>query len=408
MNYELQILKSDPMIRDEIQKLAAAFQEEIKELRRQFHRNPELSGEEYKTAELICLKLEEYGIKYSRGIAKTGIVGIIEGKNPSGKVIALRADMDALPILEESDIEYKSVIPGKMHACGHDVHMACLLGASKILMKIRDRFEGSVKLIFQPSEETYPGGAIGMIREGVLKNPAVSNVIGQHVINTVDAGKIGLKAGPYMASTDEIFLTVKGIGGHAATPEQLVDPILIASHIIVALQQVVSRNANPVIPTVVSFGRIIGDGRTNIIPNEVTVDGTLRTYDEEWRKTIHGKIKFMASGIAESMGGTCEVRISHGYPFLHNDENLTRIIRSLAIEYLGENNVVDLDARMTAEDFAYFAREVPSCFYRLGIRNEKAGIHSNLHTSTFNVDESSMETGMGLMAWLAYNQLISK
>ena len=293
-----------------------------------------------------------------------------------------------------------------MHACGHDVHMACLLGASKILVKIKDQFEGSIKLIFQPSEETYPGGAIEMIREGVLNNPPVSNVIGQHVINSIDAGKIGIKAGPYMASTDEIFLTVKGKGGHAATPEQLIDPILIASHIIVALQQIVSRNANPVIPTVISFGRIIGDGRTNIIPDEVSVDGTIRTYDEDWRKTIHEKIGFMASGIAESMGGSCEVRISQGYPFLHNDEKLTHTIRALAIEYLGEKNVVDLDARMTAEDFAYFAREIPSCFYRLGIRNESnQGIISNLHTPTFDVDESSLETGMGLMAWLAVSTL---
>ena len=392
-------------IKQEIQKLASEYQEEIKTIRRHLHQNPELSCEEFQTSEFICRKLDEYGIKYSEGIAKTGVVGIIEGRNPSIKVIALRADMDALPILEENDVDYKSLIQGKMHACGHDVHMACLLGASKILMKIKDQFEGSIKLIFQPSEETYPGGAIEMIREGVMKNPNVANVIGQHVINTIEAGKIGLKAGPYMASTDEIYLKVKGKGGHAATPEQIIDPILIASHIIVALQQIVSRNANPITPTVISFGRIIGNGRTNIIPNEVTVDGTLRTYDEEWRKSIQQKIASMASGIAESMGGSCEVRISHGYPFLHNDEKLTHTIRSLATEYLGENNVVDLEARMTAEDFAYFAREVPSCFYRLGTRNEKSGIISNLHSPTFNVDESCLETGMGLMAWLAVSTL---
>jgi amidohydrolase len=393
------------MIKNEIQKLASDYLEEIKTTRRYLHQNPELSCEEYQTSEFICRKLDEYGIKYSKGMAKTGIVALIEGRNSSNKVIALRADMDALPVLEENDVVYRSVIPGKMHACGHDVHMACLLGASKILMKIKDRFEGSIKLIFQPSEETYPGGAIEMIREGVLKDPPVANVIGQHVINTVDAGKIGIKAGPYMASTDEIFLTVKGKGGHAATPEQIIDPVLIASHIIVSLQQIVSRNASPGTPTVISFGRIIGDGRTNIIPNEVTIDGTLRTYDETWRKTIHEKIAFMASHIAEAMGGTCDVRISHGYPFLYNDENLTCSIRGFAIEYLGEKNVVDLKARMTAEDFAYFAKEVPSCFYRLGVRNEKLGIISNLHTPTFDVDESALETGMGLLAWLAVRTL---
>ena len=392
-------------IKQEIRKFASDYLEEVRSIRRHLHKHPELSCEEFKTSEFICKKLDEYGIPYTKGIAKTGVAGLIEGRNPSRKVVALRADMDALPIVEMNEVNYKSLVQGKMHACGHDVHMACLLGASNILMKIRDQFEGSIKIIFQPSEETYPGGAIEMIREGVLKNPDVSNVIGQHVINTVDAGKIGIKAGPYMASTDEFFLTVKGKGGHAATPEQLIDPILIASHIIVALQQIVSRNANPITPTVISFGRIIGDGRTNIIPNEVTVDGTLRTYDESWRKTIQEKIAFMASGIAGSMGGSCETRISHGYPFLHNDEKLTQNIRSLAIEYLGENNVIDLEARMTAEDFAYFAKEVPSCFYRLGIRNEKKGIMSNLHTPTFDVDESCLETGMGLMAWFAVRTL---
>jgi amidohydrolase len=392
-------------IKQEIQKLASDYQDEIKTIRRYLHQNPELSCEEFKTSEFICMKLDEYGINYSKGLAKTGVVGMIEGKNPSKKAIALRADMDALPILEENEVDYKSVNIGKMHACGHDVHMACLLGAAKILLKIKDQFEGSIKLIFQPSEEIYPGGAIEMIREGVLKNPDTIHVIGQHVLNTVDSGKIGIKAGPYMASTDEIFLKIKGKGGHAATPEQLIDPILIASHIIVALQQIVSRNANPITPTVISFGRIIGDGQTNIIPNEVSVDGTIRTYDEEWRKTIHEKIAIMVSGIAESMGGSCEIRISHGYPFLHNDEKLTQNIRAFAIEYLGEKNVVDLEARMTAEDFAYFAKEVPSCFYRLGIRNENQGIISNLHTSTFDVDESCLETGMGLMAWLAVRTL---
>jgi amidohydrolase len=313
--------------------------------------------------------------------------------------------MDALPIHEENAVEYKSLAASKMHACGHDVHMASLLGTARILNKLRDRFEGSVKLIFQPSEETYPGGAIRMIREGVLKNPEPVSVIGQHVINTVETGKVGLKAGPYMASTDEFYLTVKGKGGHAATPEQLVDPILIASHIVVALQQIVSRNANPIIPTVLSFGKVSGDGRTNIIPDKVILEGTVRTYDESWRKTIHEKITHMASSLAIAMGGSCDVRISHGYPFLDNDATLTSWIRDWSEEYLGEKNVIELDARMTSEDFAYFAREVPSCFYRLGIRNEQKGIVSNLHTATFDVDESALQTGMGLMAWIAINRL---
>jgi len=392
-------------LKDQIKLLSSEYFEEIRAIRRHLHQHPELSCEEFKTSEFICKKLDEYGITYVKGVAETGIVGIINGIYPESKNIALRADMDALPIREENAVEYKSLVPAKMHACGHDVHMASLLGTARILNRVRERFEGSVKLIFQPSEETYPGGAIRMIREGVLKNPEPVSVIGQHVINTVDVGKIGLKAGPYMASTDEIFLTVKGKGGHAATPEQLVDPILIASHIVVALQQIVSRNANPIIPTVVSFGKISGEGRTNIIPDKVSIEGTVRTYDESWRKSIHEKITHMASSIATAMGGSCEVRIAHGYPFLENDVQLTSKIREWSAEYLGEKNVVDLDARMTSEDFAYFANEVPSCLYRLGIRNEQKGIVSNLHTSTFDVDEHCLQTGMGLMAWIAINRL---
>ena len=395
-------------IKAEIKKLSSVYFTEIRSIRRHLHQHPELSCEEFQTAEFICKKLDEYGIPYTNRIAETGIVGLINGRDPDLKNIALRADMDALPVNEENWVEYRSLVPGTMHACGHDVHMACLLGAAKILNGLKDQFDGSVKLIFQPSEETYPGGAIRMIGEGVLENPKTSNVIGQHVINTLDAGKIGLKAGPYMASTDEVFLTVKGKGGHAATPEQVIDPILISSHIIIALQQIVSRNANPVIPTVISFGKIIGEGRTNIIPDQVKVEGTIRTYDEEWRKEIHEKIRHIASSMAEAMGGTCEVRISHGYPFLDNDETLTVKVRYWSIDYLGETNVIVLQPRMTAEDFAYFAKAVPSCFYRLGVRNESRGIVSNLHTATFDVDESCLETGMGLMAWLAINQLQSK
>ena len=393
---------------DLIKAYSSEFLEEVRAIRRHFHENPELSWEEYQTAEFICQKLDECKIPYTKGVSGTGVVGLIEGKNPHGRNIALRADMDALPVNEENDVVYKSKIADKMHACGHDVHMACLLGAAKILDKLKDQFEGSIKLIFQPSEETYPGGAIGMIHEGVLKNPDTVNVIGQHVINTLDAGKVGMRPGPYMASTDEVFLTVRGKGGHAATPDQVIDPILIASHIIIALQQIVSRKANPLVPTVISFGRIIGAGRTNIIPDEVKISGTIRTYDESWRKTIHAVITKMASSIAESMDGSCDVRIGHGYPFLHNDEDLTAKIRGIATEYLGENNVVELEPRMTAEDFSYFALEVPSCLYRLGIRNEENGIRSNLHSSTFNVDESCLETGMGLMAFVAVQILSSK
>ncbi len=388
-------------IKTDIKRLSTEYFNEIREIRRHLHQNPELSTEESKTAAFICEKLEEYGIAYKKNVGGKGVVGIIKGKMPHKKNIALRADMDALPIIEQNSVDYKSKTHGKMHACGHDVHMACLLGAGRILDRLRDQFTGSVKLIFQPSEETYPGGAIKMISEGVLKNPATLSVIGQHVTNEIDTGKIGVRSGIYMASTDEVFLTIRGKGGHAATPDQVIDPILIASHIIVAIQQIVSRNANPVVPTVVSFGKISGEGRTNVIPDEVRVDGTIRTFDESWRVKIHEKIAKLSSSIAEGMGGSCKTRISHGYPALVNNDQLTAKIRSWAIDYLGENNVLDLEKRMTAEDFAYFAQEVPSSFYRLGTRNEKKGMISNLHTSTFDIDETSIITGMGFMAYAA-------
>jgi amidohydrolase len=391
--------------RQRIQELAAGWHDDIIRLRRHLHQYPELSFQEYKTAEFISACLTEYGIPHETGVAKTGIVALIEGKNPASRTLALRADMDALPIDEANSCEYKSVNKGVMHACGHDIHMASLLGAARILHEMKDHFRGTVKLIFQPSEESFPGGASVMITEGVLNNPDVYAILGQHTLPTLDAGKVGMKGGKYMASTDEIYLTVKGRGGHAATPELNIDPILIAAHILTALQQVVSRYAKSSIPTVLSFGRIEGKGRTNIIPDEVKIDGTLRTFDESWRAEAHGHITRIAQSIARGMGGDCEVFIDRGYPFLVNDEALTSRSFLRAQEYLGAENVVALDMRMTAEDFAYFAQEVPGCFYRLGVRNESMGITSNLHTPTFDADEQCLLTGMGLMAWLAICEL---
>ena len=392
-------------LKKKIEALSGSFLEEIIAVRRHLHQNPELSCEEFLTADFICKKLDEYGIRYQSGVAGTGIVGLIEGNDPTSCCIALRADMDALPVIESNKAGYKSAIPGKMHACGHDVHMACLLGAAKILQSIKDQFSGTVKLLFQPSEESYPGGAITMINEGVLAHPEPRYVIAQHVINNLKTGDVGLKSGPYMASTDEVFITVKGKGGHAATPNQVIDPILIAAHILIALQQIVSRNADPGIPTVVSFGKIVGAGRTNVIPDEVVMEGTVRTYNESWRREVHQLMEKMATGIAEGMGASCQVRISHGYPYLNNDPGLTEKLQELASRFLGSDHVKELDPRMTAEDFAYFAERLPSCLYRLGITNEARGINSNLHTATFDVDEHCLETGMGLMAWFACNLL---
>lgn len=392
-------------INERVHQLAKDVLPEVINWRRRFHAFPELAFEEVETAKFICEQLGKMGIPFKKGIAKTGVVGLIEGKRPSAKVIALRSDMDALAINEQRHSEYSSQRAGLMHACGHDAHMACLLGAAAVLNEIKDEFEGSVKLIFQPSEERYPGGASVMIKEGVLENPVVDRMYGQHVLPTLEAGKIGMKSGMYMASTDEIFLTVKGRGGHAATPELNVDPVLIAAHIIVALQQIVSRNAVPSIPSVLSFGRVHANGRTNVIPDNVFIEGTFRTYSEAWRAEAHEKIKSLSATLAESMGGSCEVFIDRGYPFLVNDVETTRHAFRDAQDYLGKENVVELDLRMTAEDFAYYSQKVPSCFYRLGTGNEKLGCTSNLHTATFDIDEAALETGVGFMAFLAYKEL---
>ncbi len=391
------------ILKQRIEQHCRIYHSEVVAIRRHIHANPELSFKETKTADFICRKLDEYGIPYTRNIAKTGVVGLITGKN-ADKVIALRADMDALPIEEQNDVPYKSMNTGVMHACGHDAHTAILLGAARILNDIKESLSGSVKLIFQPSEESFPGGAKVMIEEGVLQNPDVKHVVGEHVLPTLEEGKIGFRPGMYMASTDEVYLKIIGKGGHAATPDLNIDPVVIASQVIINLQQVVSRNAKPTIPSVLSFGRFIADGRTNIIPDEVNIAGTFRTFDEEWRAQAHEKITLIATKTAESMGGRCEVFIDKGYPFLVNDPIITERLKRYAKEYLGVKKVVDLDMRMTAEDFAYFSQALPSCFYRIGTKTKGKEI-TNLHTSTFNIDENALYTGMGVMAYMTYRQL---
>ncbi len=392
-------------LKEQIKVLASKSANEIVDIRRHLHANPELSFQEYNTSKFVSENLRKFGLSPTEGIASTGITTIIEGKNSGKKVIALRADMDALPIQEANEISYKSKNDGVMHACGHDVHTASLLGVAGILHSLKDQFEGTIKFIFQPGEEKAPGGASMMIKEGVLTNPSPKHIIGQHVMPLIPVGKVGFKEGIYMASADEIYLTVKGKGGHAAMPDNNIDPILIASHIIIALQQVVSRNANPTVPSVLSFGNIIGKGATNVIPNEVKIDGTFRTLNETWRKEALKKVKKIAEGVAESMGGSCEVNILNGYPYLYNHEVLTRRTKQHAVEYLGADNVLDLDIWMAAEDFAFYSQEMPACFYRLGVRNEDKGIISGVHTPTFNIDEQALEIGAGLMAWLAICEL---
>ncbi|MCB0486990.1 MAG: M20 family metallopeptidase [Cyclobacteriaceae bacterium] len=392
---------------ESIKQLSDKYFDATVENRRYLHAHPELSYKEHNTAKYVAQQLKTFGLQPKEGVADTGVVATVEGKNPSKRVIALRADMDALPIQEKNEVSYKSTVSGVMHACGHDVHTASLLTTSRILKELKDQFEGTVKFIFQPGEEKNPGGASLMIRDGVLKNPEPKSIVGQHVMPLIPVGKIGFREGMYMASCDEIYLTVIGKGGHGAAPDLAVDPIVIASHIIIALQQIISRNASPKQPTVLTFGNIIGEGATNIIPNEVKIAGTFRAMNEEWRASALQKITKMAESIAEGMGGKCEVNISRGYPFLQNDPELTRRIRSAAERYVGKENIVDLDITLGAEDFSYYSQVIPASFYRLGTRNESKGITSYVHTPTFNIDEEALRIAPGLMAWMALCELES-
>ncbi|EHQ27188.1 M20 metallopeptidase family protein [Mucilaginibacter paludis] len=392
------------MIKEKIQELSKTIFNDVVGNRRHLHANPELSFNEHQTSAFVAAQLDALGIPYEH-MADTGLVALLKGGKPSDRVIALRADMDALPIVEANDVPYKSTNPGVMHACGHDVHTSSLLGTAKILSELKNEFAGTVKFIFQPAEEKLPGGASLMIKEGVLENPKPQAVFGQHVMPLIDAGKVGFRAGKYMASTDEIYVTVKGKGGHGAQPQQNIDPVIITAHILVALQTIVSRTADPKLPSVLSFGKVIANGATNVIPNEVYLEGTFRTLDEAWRKEAHQKMKKMAEGIAESMGGSCDFNIMNGYPFLINEEKLTAATRAHAEDYLGKENVLDLDIWMAAEDFAYYSQVADSCFYRLGTRNEARGITSSVHTPTFDIEENALELSTGLMAYLALKEL---
>lgn len=392
------------MLKDKIKEIAQNIHQDVIKNRRHLHANPELSFQEYQTSAFIKSQLDALGIEW-KAMADTGVVALIKGEKPSDAVVALRGDMDALPITEANSVEYKSQNEGVMHACGHDVHTSSLLGTARILQELKSEFGGTIKLIFQPAEEKLPGGASIMIKEGVLENPKPEAVIGQHVMPLIDAGKIGVRSGKYMASSDEIYVTVRGKGGHGAQPQANIDPIVITAHIITALQQVVSRIADPKMPTVLSFGKIIAEGATNVIPDEVYMEGTFRTFDEAWREEAHHRMKKMAEGIAESMGASCEFKVMKGYPFLINEEKLAALVKSYAIEYLGEENVLDLDLWMAAEDFAYYSQAADSCFYRLGIRNEERGITSSVHTPTFDIDESALALGPGLMAYIALRRL---
>lgn len=386
------------LLKEKVRQLAHNFYPQAINIRRHLHQYPELSFQEYETSKFIAKKLESWGISYTI-IGKTGLTGTIEGNNPTSKIVALRADIDALPIQEANDVSYKSKNEGVMHACGHDVHTTSLLGALHILNELKTEWSGTVKFIFQPGEEKLPGGASILIKEGVLENPSPDKILGQHVEPLMEVGKIGIKSGLFMASADEIYVTIRGKGGHGAKPHLCVDTVLLAAHMIVALQQIVSRHADPLMPSVLTFGKINSTGgATNIIPDEVKILGTFRTFDETWRAAAHQKMKNMAEDLCRSMGGECEFTVAKGYPFLKNDEKTSLEVREAAEDYLGKENVLEIAARMGGEDFAFYSQQIPACFYRLGVQNPNG---TGLHTNVFDIDEKALETSIGLMAWLA-------
>ncbi len=402
------------ILTETIKQLAAKYFSEVVSIRRHIHKHPELSFQETNTSLFVCSILDKYNIEYTKGIVKTGIVALIKGNNPTKNTILLRADLDALPIEEKNEVDYKSMKNGVMHACGHDVHTASVLGTALILNELKTQFEGTIKILFQPGEEVLPGGASLMIQENVLEQPTVDLAIAQHVFPSMEVGKVGFRSGMYMASTDELHITIKGKGGHAAMAGDYINPILIAANCLTEIEKAfpyiidnegVSRNTNNTIPTVIAFGKIEGKGATNVIPESVYLAGTLRTMDETWRQQVKEQLTTIINTVCNAYHASADINIVNGYPFLTNDAAITEKCKQTAIAYLGKDQVEDLPLRMTAEDFAYITQKVPSCFYRLGTANQKKGITSGVHTSTFDIDENALEISTGLMALMAINLL---
>jgi amidohydrolase len=388
-----------------IREKAEKYFPEIQSIRHHIHSHPELSFEEHKTAAFISKKLKEFGVEHETGVAGTGIVALIRGKNPDKKCIALRADMDALPIKEANETAYKSKNDGVMHACGHDVHSTCLLGAAKILNEHKDEFEGTIKFIFQPGEEKHPGGASLMIKAGALENPKPQSIFALHVYPHLPSGTAGFRPGQYMASADEIYITIEGKGGHAALPHQTIDPIAIAAQVITALQQVISRKANPLLPSVLTFGKIAGGFATNVIPDKVEILGTFRTMDEKWRYEAHDWIRNITEQICTSFAAKVTVEIPDGYPSLYNDPHTTMQAESWAREYIGIQNVHILDQRMAAEDFSFYTLHTPGCFFRIGTNKNNEEFMTPVHNAHFDINEEALKTGVGLFCWVAVNAL---
>ena len=393
-------------IHDIILKRSQELFQKVKSIREHIHANPELSYQEHKTMEFVAKQLETIGLKPQRGVGKTGVIALIKGDHHSGNDVAigLRADLDALPIVEETSADYKSTVDGVMHACGHDVHTAILLGAAEILHELRNQLPQPVKLIFQPGEEKNPGGATYMIKDGVLQNPKVSRMVALHVFQEMNVGHVGFKEGLYMASCDEVYITIHGKGGHGAMPHQCIDPIMIGANMLQSMQQVVSRACDPKVPCVLSFGHFEALGATNVIPSQAILKGTFRTMNESWRAEALSLIENTAHQIAKAAGGKAEITISKGYPYLENDPKLTSSLRSTAQTVLGASKVAELPIRLTAEDFSFYAQEIPVCFFRLGVRNEEKGITFGVHHPKFNIDDDALKVGVQMMALAPFSE----
>lgn len=363
------------------------------------HENPELSFEEENTSLYIEVFLKQWGVAYRNNIGGYGILAWVEGRNPKVRTIALRADMDALPIVEQNEIEFKSKNSGVMHACGHDTHTSSLLSAVRIINDLKDKFEGTILFIFQPGEEKHPGGARLMLKDGIFKDYTPEIILGQHAYVDCKVGDVAFAEGVVMASADEVHIKVRGKGGHGALPHELNDTVLAASQLVVSMQQVVSRRSNPFQPAVLTFGKFIANGATNIIPNEVVLAGTFRCMDEEERQKLRIIIKEVAINTAKAYGCECDIDVYDGYPCTLNNSEVTKVARSFATEYLGEDRVKGMPKRMTAEDFGFFSQQYPSTFYRFGIQGKKTS--TGLHTSTFLIDEEALKTSVGTITYLA-------
>lgn len=372
---------------------------EIISWRRHLHTYPELSNLEVKTASFVADKLKAFGLEVITDIAGNGVVALLKGKLPESRCVALRADLDALPITENNDFEFVSKNIGVMHACGHDVHTANLLGVAKVLSELKNELHGTVKFIFQPSEEKIPSGAQAMIKAGVLENPKPESILGLHVSPEIEVGKLGFHAGKFMASSDEIYLKVIGKGGHAAQLSQTINPLFVAAEILLKLKNI----SDTTVPLVLNFGKIEGKGATNVIPDFVEIAGTLRCFDEKLRFNLHRKIINDAQEIAKGNNAECEVNILEGYPVLINDEILTSKSEKLIAEIIGKENCIAVPQRMGSEDFAYYTHQIPACFFRLGVGNTSKGISAAIHTPNFNVDEDAFKISVPAMVYWALN-----